>query len=298
MNKYTRLVIFLISFIAFSCNPPHPDEKSDISKEIISVSILPQKYFLEKITGDHFHINVMVPPGFAPENFDPSPRQLNSLSNSKIYLRIGNIGFEQANMKSIEKNNAELKVYDLSKGVNFIHSDHEHGKAHAGDNGQHEQGADPHIWMSTVNGKIIAENVLNIMIENFPADSVFFRKKFQLLNEELNQIKKEWDDQKPVLKGKSFIIYHPALAYLAKEYDMEQLVLEFEGKEPPLGKIQSISKEAIRKQIKSLFIQKQFNTDNAIALASTLNARVVQIDPLDEDWPSQMRNILQTLIEK
>lgn len=297
MNKYTSLTIFLVSLISFSCNPARPDEKEDSSRTTISVSILPQKYFVEKITGDHFHINVMVPPGFAPENFDPSPRQLASLSDSKIYLRIGNIGYEQASMKSIQKNNPGLKIYDLSEGVDFIHSDHHHNDAETRYEEQHDPGADPHVWMSIENARIIAENILNAMIENFPSDSLFFRKNFQILLEEINQVKKEWDDQRSVLNGKTFIIYHPALAYLAKEYGMAQLVLEFEGKEPPLARIQSISKEAIQKNIKFIFIQKQFNTDNAKALANTLNARLVQIDPLDEDWPSQMKNILSTLIE-
>ncbi len=56
------------------------------SKSEISVSILPQKYFLEKIVKDKFDINVMVKPGASPHSYEPKTSQMKSLNNSKIYF--------------------------------------------------------------------------------------------------------------------------------------------------------------------------------------------------------------------
>ena len=40
-------------------------------KRIVTVTIQPQKYFAEKIAGDRFDINCIVPNGSNPEAYDP-----------------------------------------------------------------------------------------------------------------------------------------------------------------------------------------------------------------------------------
>ncbi len=299
----TSVIIFFLIPLAFipSCMSPMDRENQDFHKFSITVSILPQKYFVEKISGNHYNINVLVPAGFAPENFDPAPQQLIALARSKIYLRIGQIGFEQANLNMIQKNNPLLKIYDLSEGIGFIREGHEHSHSFRDKSISLEKsrdGADPHVWISVQNAQIIALNTFNALLENFPKDSLFFRKNYLLFKEELEALKKEWEDSRDILENKTFIIYHPALAYLAAEYSMHQQVIEFQGKEPPPARIQEITKLAHKMDIHSIIIQKQFNTDNARALAHTLNAKLIQIDPLDENWALQMRTILHALTDK
>ena len=59
------------------------------SKPELTVTILPQKYFVQKIVKDKFDINVMVPPGSSPHNFEPKPSAMKALFNSKAYFTIG-----------------------------------------------------------------------------------------------------------------------------------------------------------------------------------------------------------------
>ena len=64
-------------------------------KPRIIVTIEPLRYFTEAIVGDRFEVASIVPKGSSPETYDPSPRQLIDLAQSKAYFRIGYIGFEQ-----------------------------------------------------------------------------------------------------------------------------------------------------------------------------------------------------------
>ena len=46
----------------------------------ITVSILPQKYFVEQIVGDAYPINVMLPPGASPADYEPTAKQVQDLN--------------------------------------------------------------------------------------------------------------------------------------------------------------------------------------------------------------------------
>ena len=47
-------------------------KRQAVEAATITVSILPQKYFLEKITGDKFQVTCMLSKGSSPENYDPA----------------------------------------------------------------------------------------------------------------------------------------------------------------------------------------------------------------------------------
>lgn len=66
--KYCTSILLI--FIAVACTTGNKEQK------IVTVTIQPQKYFAEKIAGDRFNINCIVPPGSNPEAYDPSPSHL------------------------------------------------------------------------------------------------------------------------------------------------------------------------------------------------------------------------------
>ena len=111
MKEFKVLISALFVLILMACGDKRTDER------IVSVTIEPQRYFAEKIAGDKFKINCVVPAGQSPETYDPTPQQMVQVGKSQGYLRIGSIGFEQAWMDNIRNNNPGLKVFDLSEGI-------------------------------------------------------------------------------------------------------------------------------------------------------------------------------------
>ena len=90
MKEFKVLISALFVLILMACGDKRTDER------IVSVTIEPQRYFAEKIAGDKFKINCVVPAGQSPETYDPTPQQMVQVGKSQGYLRIGSIGFEQA----------------------------------------------------------------------------------------------------------------------------------------------------------------------------------------------------------
>lgn len=297
--KYISYLITILFILNTSCNSG--EEKA--SPPVISVSILPQKYLVDKITSEKYKVNVLIPSGASPAIYEPSPFQINQLNNSSLYLRIGEIIFEKTWIKKISKQNPDLKIVNLSENIVFIeaqdhkHSDDEvhHAKSHHKNN---EHGKDPHIWMSPKNMKIISENILAGLTESFPSDSIMFAENYEILIDEINFIDSLFSSSREILSGLNFLIYHPALAYLARDYEMTQHVLEFEGKEPGPAHIASIIDMAQELNIGYIFVQRQFSIDNAKSLANEIDAEIIVIDPLGENWDEQLLNIHNILISK
>jgi len=273
--------------LAVSCSRPAPDKGGNT----ITVSILPEKYFVEKIAGDLSEVNVMIPPGASPVTWEPSPAAMTRLGSSQMYFRIGKIVFEEVWMKKIAGLNPGLKIHDLSQGIAFMTdaNGHDHGTGHYGN-------ADPHIWMSPSNVRIIAGNTFRLLSAGYPADTAVFRKNYLTFLSEISAIDSAYQSHASVLNGMSFLIYHPALTYLARDYGMNQVVIEYEGKEPPPAHIRDIINLAEKKHITKIFVQKQFNMDNAKSLASEINGKIIPFDPLAENWEMEMYHILNTIV--
>ena len=92
------------------------------------------------------------------------------------------------------------------------------------------------------------------------------------------------------------MIFHPALSYYARDYNLEQLPLELEGKEPSPTRMAKMVDQGREYRISTIFLQQQFEERNARTLAAEIEAEVVKIDPLDPDWQKQLMFITEQLI--
>ena len=286
MSRNTLIISLLLLLVA--CNPD--TKRSD--KLIISVSILPQQYFIERIAGEMVEVNVMIPPGASPATYEPTFSQLSKLDQSLVYLRIGYIGFELSWMNKISAVNPDLKIVDLSTGINPIRlEEEEHSHLHEHAHG----GIDPHIWMSALNAKIIARNTFNVLIQHFPDEEEKLTAQFSNLLLELDTIDDSITKMLSDQKERSFMIYHPALSYFAQDYNLEQFSLEIGGKTPSPAHMKWMIDLGREKNISTIFLQQQFDQKNAEVLANEIGAKIVQINPLDPDWQGQMYYIANQL---
>jgi len=285
--KVRPLVILIAIVVIAGCGINSDNNE----KPLITVSILPQKYLVKKIAGDRYEINVMVPPGMSPATYDPSPRQLQQLNRSKAYLRIGHIGFEKTWMKKISSINKSMPVFDLSSGIMIIESEH------SSPSGDDIKIADPHIWLSPKALKVISMNICNALIEIMPSDSSVYRHNYYLFMQELDSLDKNIGKSLSGLSKRKFIIYHPSLTYLARDYGLQQIPVEFEGKSPSPSYLQELINMAKSENIKAIFIQEQFDTENAKVISDEIGGKLIIINPLDEDLLNQIHYIADNLVK-
>lgn len=279
--KYSILSILLL-FLMMGCISSSPQKE-----ECISVTIEPQRYFIEKIGGTDFQVNCVIPSGQSPETYDPTPKQIMQIGQSLAYFRIGYIGFEQAWMSNLEKQNPHMRVFDLSKGMAFV--ENEESDTH------HHGSVDPHIWTSMQGARVIARNVRDALIALKPEHQAEYTLRYDSLMQEIADTEREMKLLLKPYKGTSFIIYHPALTYFAREFGLNQLCIELDGKEPSPAQLKELIETARASQAKVVFVQQEFDQKNAELIAQETGCRLVRINPLAYDWRKEMVNLAKIL---
>ena len=260
---------------------------------VVSVSILPQKYFIEKLAGDRVQVNVLIPPGASPAAYEPTLSQLSRLDQSSVYMKMGYLGFELSWMDKIKSVNPGIKIIDLSRGIELI-PDHEDEEPENPDGHSHH-GYDPHIWMSAINAKIIVRNIYNELVLMFPGEEALFSQRLTNLYKELDSLHQYISESLMDIQQKSFFIYHPALTYFARDYQFIQHSLELGGKAPSPAHLKRLTDLGREKHIATIFVQSQFDQRNAEILAEEIKAEIVPFNPLDEEWEAQMLHIAEQL---
>ncbi len=289
-NRFIQWVLWAFFGLAGLFVSCHDAPNSKGKKRMLTVSIEPVRYLAEQIGGELFQVNCMVPQGSSPETYEPTPRQLVDVAASEAYLCVGPIAFEQVWLPRLQENAPHMKVADLSEGIDFIYTSHSHG------NHRHEGGADPHIWTSPANVRLMAHNLCQFLCRLAPEDSVAIRQRWQRLDSIVVDTDHRIRAMLPAKEGRgAFMIYHPSLGYFARDYGLQSYCLEEDGKEPSPSRLKALTDEALQHGVKVIFVQRGFDRRSAEAVAGAAGMRVVEMDPLGYDWPTVMVRIAEAL---
>lgn len=289
MRSIGKLLVLILGLIIVSCSK----KGSDSQNMKVFVSIAPQKFFVEKIGGNLVDVTVLVPQGSSPHSFEPRPSQMAALSKARQFFTIG-IDFEKAWVPRIKNNAKDLQIIPLDSGIEKIEvTEHDH---HNDSKETDHEGLDPHIWLSPELAKIIAKK---IMLSFSATDSVHKDIYLQNYKEFIKEIDTLQSNIKEILvdcpRPFAFMVFHPAWGYFAREFNLQEIPIEIDGKEPSpkeLAQIVSIAKE---KNIKTIFIQPQFSSQSARQIAHEIGAQTVVADDLAENWDKNLLHVAQLI---
>lgn len=246
----------------------------------VFVSISPQQFLLESIGREQVEVKVMLEPGDSPETFDPGLKQIAALSSARLYFRIG-LAFEEKWLGGIGGKSQNIKVIDCCENIiksKFLL-------------------VDKHVWLSVRNAQLIAALMKQELVSIDPDHAFEYEKNYLELIAQLKQLDKDIDVALQRRRTDYFIISHAAFGYYAADYGLKQLSLENSGRQVGAKSIVSFIQRARSENIKTLFVQKQHRTAAAIAFANEIDAKIVEIDPLRQDYIENLRQITMKMVE-
>ncbi|MCB2213851.1 zinc ABC transporter substrate-binding protein [bacterium] len=301
-SKHLNLLAVLVfaSFILGACQPTAaPNSSIEEGVLTVTVSILPQAYFVERIAGDAVNVNVMVGPGENAHTYEPTPEQMIALENSAIFFSIG-VDYEGSWLPRFEEINREMRIVNSASGIDLISitADHDHEgdedhEADVEDDHDDEGGLDPHVWLSPKNGKIIAENILTALTELLPESADSFRSNADTLFADIDELDAQIQSTLQGAEQRTFMVFHPAWGYFAHDYDLEQVAVQVGGQDPSASEVASLVDTAREHGIKVIFIQTGFSTTDADAIAQDIGGEVVTVDPLAADWLANLQTVAE-----
>jgi len=277
-------------------------EAAPARKLKVVVSILPQAYFVERIGGERVEVEVLVGPGQSPHAWEPTPRQVEGLARAHVYFRIG-IDFENALVPRIEQMFRHLRIVDTRRNVPLrsmtadelaaaeADGAHEHSEAcvHGSGSTTAPTGPpDPHIWLSPLLAKIQAETICDALVELDPEHAEEYRSNLAAFHGDLDRVHARIAEVLAPLKGRPVFVYHPAFGYFTDAYGLRQVPVEMGGKEPTARQLAALIEKAKATGAKVIFVQPQFPTKSATAVAQAIGGAVVPIDDLARDY---LRNL-------
>ena len=263
------------------------------SKPELTVSILPQKYFVQKIVKDKFDVNVMVQPGASPHIYEPKSSQMKSLMNSEIYFYIG-VSFEKVWLDKFKSSAKNTTFVDISNGIEKLamakheHHDEEETNKKESHFEHEEEGTDPHIWLDPILVKVQAKNIYDAIVKIDSKNSEFYKANYEEFLKELDMLDADLKTILAPYENRAFMVFHPSWGYFAKRYNLEQIAVEVEGKEPKPNELVELIKDAKEHDIKIVFVSPQFSQKSAKTISKNIGAKVISLDSLDENWNSSL----------
>jgi zinc transport system substrate-binding protein len=287
MNKYIATIFTVV--LLYSCNS---NRNEDPVRPVVTVSILPQKTFVEKIAGDGIDIQVLIPHGASPESYSLLPSQLKKISHAQIWFQLGYIGFEQSWQNKIEEINKDLQIVDLSEGLDLIigeevqHGDH-----------VHREGVDPHFWLSPKMVRQMTKRMTEVLIALNPEKSKEYQANYNKFAKETDDLDRKIRSMLEEYQDRAFITFHPSLTYFARDYGLKQVPLESGGKEPTPQHMTEVIELARQENISVIYIQSEFDKEHARVFSEEINGRIVEIKPLSPEWEKNLLDMTVQFIE-
>lgn len=138
----------------------------------------------------------------------------------------------------------------------------------------------------------MAMTIYETLAKRYPEQQTTFQKNLENLLTDIDNIAKQAEEVFKNNRQHIFLIYHPALTYFAADYALEQISIEDEGKEPNPEHLKKIIDIAKEKKINLIFIQNQFDVTNAESIAREINAQIIPINPLAENWKEELEKLI------
>ncbi|HEX6861185.1 MAG TPA: zinc ABC transporter substrate-binding protein [Thermoanaerobaculia bacterium] len=278
MKVFRALFLFLLAGCAV------PEEAGYRIR--VAVSVAPQAAIVQRIGGDRVAVDSLVAPGASDEDLSLSPRKAIALEHTDLYVKVGHPAFsiEARYIDPFLERHPEIRVVDMSRGMDLITED-DHG----------HEGGDPHVWVAPQTVGVAARNIAAALSDLDPAHAPEYRANLERFLKDVDRLDREIRARLAPLENgrRAFLVYHPSWGYFARQYGLEQIAIEAEGKEPGAVRLIRVIEQARRERAQVVLVP--YPRESAQVLAEAIGGRIVTADPQSADWEATLLRVAGAL---
>lgn len=315
MKKKVWAVILITTVMLLAAcsqkNDAEPDQ-SEEGKLKLFTTIYPFQFFSERIGGDLIEVESIIPPGADAHSMEVTMKKMMEIAESDafIYSGTGLESFADAVVDAI--NDEDMKVVRAAEDVSFItgykdeHEEHNE-ENHDEKEEQNEMNVDPHVWLDPMRSVIIAENIRDAFIEIDPANEGEYKKNFDALQKELEQLNTEFQELVNSAETRKFVVSHSAYGYWEDAYGLEQIAISglSPTDEPSQVELAKIIDTVRENNIKYIFFEPNLTNKIADMVKNETGTTPLELDNLEsiseenieanEDYFAIMRKNIEAL---
>lgn len=269
-NKIAMLASLFLLPLFSGC--VSPDEVSS-GKILVATTIAPLGDFIQAVGGEKVEAAVLVPPGAEPHTYEPTPSQMKQVAKADLYVMNG-AGLEFW-MDRVHQVNQSIVLVDSSNGVKIIS----------------ESGGepDPHTWISLRNAAVQVKNICDGLIQVNPENAGYYIRNRDAYLQKLQALDAAFNQTFASKEKMIFIVHHPAWTYFARDYNLTEVPLMENEKEPGPKYLAEVIDLARKNNITTIFVEPEYNPKSAEVIAREMNASIVVLDPLADNYLENMR---------
>jgi zinc transport system substrate-binding protein len=280
MRKY---IIGSLALLFAACT-----QTADTSTKMLTVSIEPERYILQQLADDNFEIVTLLDNGADPETYEPSMSKRMNVDKSIAYFTIGGLPFETSIVSTVSD---KVTIIDPSKGINWLYGTHHDHHSDGEDN----EMADPHTWISLKNIRVIATNMADGLKQIDAENAETYDKNLQHFLAHIDSLDNDFAERLRAVPHKSFAIWHPSLSYFARDYNLNQIAVGQESKEISLNSRKKIIETAVSDSVLVFFYQQEYDPRQINSISQAIGSRLVKINPLNYDIENELSTIVNEL---
>lgn len=239
----------------------------------VVVSFYPLYYFTQRVGGERINIKTIVSSGVEPHDFEPTARDIAGIESSDFVV-VNGAGFEPWFEKIRGDLDAKKINYTvLSEGIALLE-----GEGH-----DDEEVYDPHIWLSPVVAQDMVRKITKGLIKSDPQSEAYYRENEKKLLGYLNLLNEDFKEGLASCKKRDFVTSHSAFAYIAKQYNLNQVAISgiSPEEEPSAQKLAEISDFVKKNDIEYIFFETLVNPRLSNTIANETGAQTLVLDPLE-----------------
>lgn len=279
-----------------ACRQKPGANDNDDSKPVLTASIAPAAYVVAAVAGEGYAVEAMMPAGASPESYEPSARQIMNLNRSKALFRIGTLGFERTHLDKLAAQAPHLKPVNLAAGIAPLPLPARAHRHEGGNGGAHAgESDDPHAWMSPAALKLMAANAARALCALDSAGCAGYTERLRRFETRMDSIDNAVRTKLKGVEHRTFLIFHPALGYFARDFGLRQLAVEADGKTPSAEAMQQLISGAKAEGVRVVFISEEHEGKAARRVAEAIGAQIVKINPPGGDPAAEMLKIAEAL---
>ena len=246
----------------------------------ICVSIPPQAYLVKRIAGEDTPVTIMIPPGSAPPTYSPTGSQIRNLHDCKLYIKNGHpaFHFEIKHINPFLENHPEIYTVNMADSIDVTPGD-------------------AHIWLSPRIMRISAGRIYKKLILLYPEQQDIYSKRYEELIRDIDALDSELKTVFASHQNAEFLTLHPSWGYFSNDYGIKQISIRHENKAPSARRLAELIEHARENNIKIIFVQKEFSSEQLNILSREIGAEIVALDPLNESWLENLRQTGKTFLE-
>ena len=286
MKKMKRLLCAIIGcFIILSgCSNgkqvSDEKEKEDTEKLQIITTFYPMYYFTKQITGNLANVEILIPNGVEPHDWEPTSKDMINMQESDVFIYNSHY-FETWTEKVLDSiDTSNLKVVEASKGIGLMDTNAEEDQH---DHEGSEATKDPHVWLSPVLAQKEVDNIAKAIEKADPKNKEQYEKNADSLKAKLTDLDRLYKETIDKAPRKEFVTQHAAFGYLAKQYGLTQIPIAglSPDVEPTLAKLAELTEMMKKKKINVVYFEELTSPKVAKTLANETGAKTEVLNPLE-----------------